>query len=73
MIGSNILEKVDERPSRKPKGVPRMRAMAYPLATITNEYQVNRRIPWSSSSRLAKGSTTYLRVFSQVWRGPGKS
>ena len=28
MIGSNILEKLAERPSRKPMGVPRIRAMA---------------------------------------------
>src|SRR4051812_45604282 len=61
-----------ERPTRNPSGVPISKASAYPFATSTSEYQVKRRMPWSSSPRLAKGSRTYGLLASQVLAGEGR-
>jgi hypothetical protein len=45
MIGSNARVKNFDRPRMNPSGVPMRRATAYPLATSTSEYHVNRRMP----------------------------
>jgi hypothetical protein len=58
MMGSKLLANSFDRPRMKPSGVPMRSAIEYPLATSTSEYQAKRRIPWSSSPRLANGCMT---------------
>src|SRR3954447_18110320 len=72
MMGSSPRANSLERPSRKPSGVPSSSDSEYPLATSSSEYQVKRRIPWSSSPRLANGSATYGLLASQVLAGDGR-
>jgi hypothetical protein len=40
--------------------------------TRSSEYQVNRKMPWSSSPRFSNGSKMYSRLTSQVLKGDGR-
>src|ERR1044072_2286836 len=73
MMGSKVLVNVLDKPRKNPIGVPMISASTYPLATSTSEYQVNRRMPWSISPRLAKGCMMYSLLVIQVLAGDGKS